>query len=124
MSDVLGWLAVAAIIAAVGVGIFLRRMRRVPALIVRMRPHFALGYFSLASAFAHVALAWGGMSMGQALGLKAASIAFCALGAQTFVGASLQDPGDYRSVLRAWHIGIVVLLAISLLVHIMASGAL
>lgn len=123
-SSVAGWLAIALVIAAAIVAVTLRRLRNTPSLVLRMRPHYVLGYAALVLAVLHVYFAMGSMRGADSGGVWAATAALFALGAQTFVGASLQDPGAYRRRLRAWHIGILATLAVLLVWHITANGAL
>ena len=123
-SSVTGWLAIALVLAAATLAIILRRLRTTPPLVRRMRPHYVLGYAALIFAVLHVYFAMGSMRGEDPNGLCAATGALFALGAQTFVGASLQDPGGYRRTLRAWHIGILATLVALLVWHITANGAL
>lgn len=123
-SSVAGWLAILLTIAAASIAVILRRLRTTPPLVRRMRPHYILGYAALAFAIAHVYFAMGSMRGEDANGLWAATGALFALGAQTFVGASLQDPGGYRRSLRTWHISILAALVVLLVWHVTANGAL
>lgn len=123
-SSAAGWLALALVALAALTAIVLRRLRSTPPLVRRMRPHYILGYGALALAAVHAAFSVGSMRGTDAGGIWAATAAFVALGAQTFVGASLQDPGAYRRSLRAWHVGILATLVILLVWHITANGAL
>lgn len=122
-SAISGWASIAAIAGALGAGIALRRFKRTPPLVRRMRPHYVLGYATLLFACVHVAFAMGLMREEPGSGLRFATVALIALGAQTFVGASLQDPGGYRRSLRAWHLSMIAVLAITLAVHVMVNGA-
>jgi cytochrome b561 len=123
-SSATGWLAIALVIGAAALAIVLRRLRNSPPLVRRMRPHYVLGYAALVFAVLHVYFAMGSMRGEDPNGLWAATAALFALGAQTFVGASLQDPGGYRRALRAWHIGILTTLVVLIVWHVMANGAL
>ena len=55
-------------------------------------------------------------------GIQWAAVALVALGAQTFIGASLQDPGGYRRPLRVWHLSTVGVLVITIAAHVMVNG--
>ena len=121
-SGATGWLSIVAIITSLAIGIWLRRFQKAPALIRRMRPHYILGYAALALAGVHTILAMGAVKQAGSTGIQFATAALLSLGLQTFVGASLQDPGGYRRALRVCHIGIVVVLAIALLVHVTLDG--
>ncbi len=122
-SAISGWASIGAILAALGAGIALRRLKRTPPLVRRMRPHYVLGYTAFAFACAHVIFAMRLMRQTSGGGIRFAAIALIALGVQTFVGASLQDPGGYRRPLRAWHLTIIGVVALTLAVHVMADGA-
>ncbi len=122
-SSLAGWLAIVLVVLAAAVAVILRRLRTTPPLVRRMRPHFILGYAALVFAVLHVYFAMGSMRGEDAGGLWAATAALFALGAQTFVGASLQEPGGYRRQLRAWHIGILATLVVLLVWHVTANGA-
>ena len=122
-SAISGWASIALIVVALTAGVTLRRLKRTPPLVRRMRPHFILGYAALAFACIHVAFAMGLMREVSGTGIQFATIALIALGAQTFVGASLQDPGGYRRPLRAWHLWTIAVLAFTLAVHVMVNGA-
>jgi hypothetical protein len=119
-----GWIAIALVAAAALLAVILRRLRHTPPLIQRMRPHYILGYAALVVALLHVYFAMGSMRGEDANGLWAATAALFALGVQTFVGASLQDPGGYRRVLRAWHLGILATLVVLIVWHVTANAAL
>ena len=117
-----GWASIAAIAAALAIGIALRRFKHAPPLVRRMRPHFIVGYAALTFAFAHVFFAMGFMRETPGAGIRFATVALVALGAQTFVGASLQDPGGYRRPLRTWHLSMIAVLAVTLAAHVMLNG--
>ncbi len=74
--------------------------------LVRMRPHFALGYVAIASALAHLAALWRYIKIDDALELKFAIAALLALTVQTLVGFALSQHIRNRKLVRAWHIGI------------------
>lgn len=117
-----GWASIAAIVLALAVGIALRRFKHAPPLVLRMRPHYAIGYAALAFAAAHVLFAMGLIRETSGSGLRFATVALVALGVQTFAGASLQDPGGYRRPLRAWHLSMIAVIAVTLAVHVIANG--
>ena len=117
-----GWSSLAAFTAAIFAAIALRRFKRTPPLVRRMRPHYVLGYSALAFAVAHAGLSMGAMSQTTSMSLWLATVALFILGIQTFVGASLQDPGGYRRLLRGWHIALLVAIAGTAAAHIMANG--
>jgi hypothetical protein len=123
-SAISGWSAILSAIAAATFGIILRRMRHAPAIVRRMRPHFLLGYLALSFSLAHVVFAMGLMRETSTTGLRFASAALIALCAQTFIGASLADPGGYRGTLRAWHYAIIAILVVTIAAHVIANGAL
>jgi cytochrome b561 len=123
-SSAAGWLAILFTILAAVAAVILRRLRKTPPLVRRMRPHYVLGYAALTLAVVHVYFAMGAMRGEDGNGLWAATGALFALGAQTFVGASLQDPGGYRRPLRVWHISILVVLVVLVVWHVTANGAL
>lgn len=87
-----------------------------------MRPHYVLGYAALAFACAHVFFAMGLTRETPGSGIRFATVALVTLGAQTFVGASLQDPGGYRRPLRTWHLSMIAVLAVTLAIHVMVNG--
>ncbi len=122
-SAVSGWLATILVLCAAFAGVFFRRLWRSPPLVRRMRPHYVLGYAALALAAIHGFFAMGAMRGADGAGLRAATVAILALGAQTFVGASLQDPGSYRRVLRKWHLAIFVALIFSIGFHVTVNAA-
>jgi hypothetical protein len=124
MSDVFGWLSFVAIVAAAVVGIALRRARHPPEMLVRMRPHFVLGYIALASALAHLAALWRYLKVDDSLDLKFAIAALVALAAQTLVGFALSRRIRNRRFVRAWHISTTAVLCLATLAHVMAGGAL
>ena len=97
-----GWAAIAAIPLAAALGAVLRRAT-FARLALRMRPHYMVGYGSLAPAVAHVVTAGRSMGSADATGIWIGSLALLVLILQAFVGASLQAPGAYRALLRRWH---------------------
>lgn len=112
-SVLVAWTAVFAVPLNAAAGWLLRRWRG-GRFVIRMRPHYALGYAALAIAAIHVALVAGRMGAANPAGIWLATFAFAGLGLQTFVGTSLQSPGAYRAPLRRWHI--VLFLTILLLI--------
>jgi hypothetical protein len=123
-SGLTGWLAIVAIAAALTVGVWLRRFKDAPPLVRRMRPHYVFGYCALAFAAVHTFLAMGAVAQAGMTGITFATAALCALAFQTFIGASLQDPGGYRKTLRAWHLATIAALAVTLAVHVTLDGGL
>jgi predicted membrane channel-forming protein YqfA (hemolysin III family) len=119
-----GWAAIVVTLTAAVTAVVLRRLRNAPPLVRRMRPHYVLGYAALTLAVVHVYFSMGAMRGEDSSGLWAATGALFALGAQTFVGASLQDPGGYRRSLRTWHLSILAALVVLLVWHVTANGAL
>ena len=102
-SDLVAWGAVGAFPLTAAAGWILRRWAR-GRFIIRMRPHFVLGYATLAIAATHVVLVMGHMASANATGIWFATLAFAVLGVQTFLGTNLQSPGAYRVPLRRWHV--------------------
>ena len=118
-----GWLATLMVMLAAIAGAFTRRLLKAAPLVHRMRPHYVIGYAALAFATLHGFFAMGSMRGADSGGLRAAAVAILALGIQTFVGASLQDPGSYRRVLRRWHIAFFVALVLLVGYHVMVNAA-
>ena len=122
-----GWLVVALAAGAAAAGIALRRFKNAPALLIRMRPHFILGYASLLVAALHMWSSFPVMGMVRggeyANGLDAATIALLLVGAQTFVGWRLQHPGNMRTILRVVHLGIIAALIVTIAYHVVANGS-
>lgn len=102
-SDLVAWGAVAAVPLNAVAGLFLRRWGR-GRFIIRMRPHFVLGYATLAIAATHIVLVMGHMASANPTGIWFATLAFGVLGVQAFLGTNLQSPGAYRVPLRRWHV--------------------
>ncbi len=101
--DAVAWLAAGLFPVTALAGRILRRILS-GAMVVRLRPHFILGYAVLALASIHGMLAMGAMRTLTGSDSWIALFAFAGLALQTFVGASLQAPGTYRRLLRRWHI--------------------
>ncbi len=118
-----GWVALALAATAAAAGPLLRRFVR-GRFIVRMRPHYVLGYGALAVACVHTWHAMGGMTGAGALGIKCATLALLGLVVQAFVGASLQSPGAYRAVLRRWHLATMAVVLTLATVHAAVNGPL
>ena len=122
-SAIAGWFAVLIVVGAAFSGVLFRRWWKYAPFIRRMRPHYVLGYGALAIALIHVFVALALTSNAEPTGIKYATVALGVLGVQTFVGASLQDPGSYRGILRTWHLlafGAIVILGA---IHVIANGA-
>lgn len=103
LSAIFGWIALALIPATAITAWALRRAGR-GSFLVRMRPHFVLGYASVAFTVAHLSMTMGAMGRANADGIWLATFALLALCLQAFVGTNLQSPGVYRAVLRRWHL--------------------
>ena len=112
-----GWIAVVLIVAAGIAGVRWRRKNI----------HYTLGFASLALASIHLWFSMGTMGARvtaiYANGLDAATIALLLLALQTVVGWRLQRPGKLRTLLRATHIGIVVMLVATIVYHVIANGS-
>lgn len=118
-----GWIALGLIPVTACTAWILRRFAR-GKFIVRMRPHFVLGYASLAFAAAHLATSMGDTgSSGNSTGLWFAALAFAGLAVQSFVGTNLQSPGIFRKPLRRWHAAVFVLVLVLAGGHVLLSGA-
>ncbi len=121
-SAVAGWASTLLVVAAALCGVALRRIWKRSPLIRRMRPHYVVGYAALALALVHVFYAMGAMRGVNATSIRFAVAALAVLGLQTFVGASLQDPGAYRGVLRTWHMTAFAASVLLVAVHVIANG--
>jgi hypothetical protein len=86
-----------------------------------MRPHYAIGYAAFAFALLHLSLSMGATAGADSTGLWLATLALLGLGWQALVGSNLQSPGDYRAVLRRWHIGTFVAVALFALGHVVLN---
>ena len=86
--------------------------------VVRMRPHYVLGYGALALAIVHLSSSMGGMGGANATGIWLATLAIFALGIQAFIGTNLQSPGLYRLPLRRWHLVVFTCAAIFAVAHV------
>jgi hypothetical protein len=98
-----GWTAFALVPVAAVAGVVMRRFLR-GRLVIRMRPHYVIGYAALGFAVVHVSLSMGGMAGADATGIWMASAALLGLCWQALLGTNLQSPGDYRRPLRRWHL--------------------
>ena len=122
-SAALGWVGAGAIVLAAMLGWTLRRFRRGP-VGVRMRPHLAIGYVTLAAAGIHAATSGPSMAVAATTGIWAATAACAALALQAFVGASVQAPGSYRRPLLAWHRTLLWLIIVLVGVHLALNAPL
>jgi hypothetical protein len=98
-----GWVALALVPLTAIAAWVLRRFVR-GNFVRRMRPHFVLGYATLAFALVHVWTSMGSMRGANSTGIWLATLALFALGFQALVGTNLQSPGAFRLRLRAWHL--------------------
>lgn len=121
LSDAAAWLAAALVPGTAGLGWFLRRWGS-GSFIARMRPHLLLGYAVLALALVHLVLSAANVSSANGAGIWCASLALLGLGLQTFSGASLQSPGEYRPILRRWHTALFWTIALLAVGHIALNG--
>lgn len=111
------WTAAFAVPLNAAAGWLLRRWGR-GRFVIRMRPHYVLGYAALAIAAIHVALVAGQMGAANPAGIWLATFAFAGLGLQTFAGANLQSPGAYRTPLRRWHIVLFLTILVLIAAHV------
>ena len=119
-----GWFALACIPLAALVGWFLRRKHGGARMVVRLRPHYVVGYGALVAGLVHASFAMGSLSGATAVGIRFAVLALIAIAVQTFVGASLQDPGLYRRPLKAIHIAMLAAALVLSLAHAVLNGVL
>lgn len=123
LSALSGWIALGLIPVTAGTAWFLRRFAR-GTFVVRMRPHFFLGYASLAFAVAHLFTSMGDVgSSGNGFGLWLAALAFAGLAIQSFVGTNLQSPGIFRKPLRRWHTAVFAVVLLLAGGHVLLSGS-
>lgn len=120
-SDAAAWLATALVPATASLGWFLRKWGS-GGFVLRMRPHFMLGYGVLALVLLHVSLSMGNAGSANTVGIWFAALALAGLTLQTFSGASLQSPGSYRLVLRRWHTVLFWTVALLAVGHIALNG--
>jgi hypothetical protein len=121
LSDVAAWLATALTPATGAAGWILRRRTTGP-FVLRMRPHYALGYGVLALASVHVVLSLGNAASANAVGIWCAALALLGIALQTFSGTNLQSPGIYRLVLRRWHTALFWTIALLLVGHVLLNA--
>lgn len=107
-----GWLAFALIPLGACAGLITRRFLK-GSFRLRMRPHYLLGYAALAAALLHLSVEMRGIDGSNAVGLRLAALALLGLALQALIGSNLQSPGDYRRLLRRWHL--VAFAAVTLL---------
>ena len=118
-----GWVSTFIVVCAAFSGVALRRWWTFAPTIRRMRPHYVVGYAAFAVALIHVFYAMGLMRSADSAGLRYATAGLAVLALQTFVGASLQDAGSYRRLLRAWHLTAFAALVVLVAIHVIANGA-
>lgn len=120
VSQTTAWTAAALFPLTALVGWGLRRL--LPgALSVRMRPHLIIGYAVFAIAALHAIAAIPGIGAMNSTNLWAATLAMGGLALESFVGASLQAPGVYRSLLRRWHLVAFVAVGLLIAVHVVVT---
>ena len=119
-SDAAAWAATALFPSAAAVGFVLRRFVS-GAFAVRLRPHFVLGYAVFGLALAHAGFAMGAMHALSLTDLWLAILALSGLGLQALLGASLQAPGAYRTVLRRWHLATTWSVALFIAGHVILT---
>jgi hypothetical protein len=116
-SALVAWSAVLAVPLNAAAGWLLRRRGR-GSFVVRMRPHYVLGYAALVLAALHIALVGKSMGAANAAGIWLATFAMGGLALQAFVGTNLQSPGAYRTLLRRWHLVLFFAIALLILGHV------
>lgn len=116
-SDLAAWLAVILFPSTAIAGWILRRYVK-GKFVVRLRPHFVLGYAVLALGGIHGLFAMSRMGTLTATNLWFATFAIGGLALQTFVGLNLQAPGSYRAPLRRWHLTIGCIVAALIAAHV------
>ena len=110
------------IIAAIAIGITLRRFKNAPPILQRMRPHFWLGYGALIVAVLHMFATFPMMGHVSNRGLDYATIALVALAAQTVVGMTLRS-GTMRRAMRVIHLTLIAILAFTVALHVVLNGS-
>lgn len=120
MGDAAGWLATVLFPSTAAAGVLLRRFVG-GAFTIRLRPHFALGYAVFGAALLHTMLAMRTMRALSTVDIWLATIALAGLAVQAFLGASLQAPGAYRTVLRRCHLATTWSVALLIAGHVMLS---
>jgi Ni,Fe-hydrogenase I cytochrome b subunit len=118
--DAAAWIATALFPSTAAAGLVLRRFVT-GAFAMRLRPHFVMGYAVFGLALAHTAFAMGAMRTLSATDLWLATLALAGLALQAFLGASLQAPGAYRTVLRRWHLATTWSVALFIAGHVMLT---
>jgi Ni,Fe-hydrogenase I cytochrome b subunit len=119
-SDTAAWAATALFPSTAAAGFVLRRFVT-GRFAIRLRPHFVLGYAVFGLALVHTALAMGAMHTLSATDLQLATLALAGLALQAFLGASLQAPGAYRTVLRRWHLATTWSVALFIAAHVLLT---
>jgi hypothetical protein len=115
-----GWMALGLIPLGACAGLITRRFLK-GSLRVRMRPHYILGYAALIAALLHLSLEMGGINGADSNGLRLAALALLGLGMQALIGSNLQSPGDYRKLLRGWHLVTFAVVMLFALGHIVLN---
>jgi hypothetical protein len=115
-----GWLALALIPIVAGAGWILRRFVG-GSFRLRMRPHYILGYATFGFALVHLSLSMRATAGADPNGLWLATLALLGLGWQALIGSNLQSPGDYRPLLRRWHLVTFVAVMIFAAGHVMLN---
>lgn len=118
--DAAAWAAVALFPVTFAAGWILRRYVS-GTFARRLRPHYVLGYAVLVLGSIHGALAMGGVRTIGTTDVWVATLAFAGLSLQAFLGASLQAPGVYRSILRRWHFLTAGAVAILIAGHVLLT---
>ncbi len=121
LSDLAAWLATALTPGTAAAGWILRRWTT-GTFVLRMRPHFALGYSVLVLATVHVVLSMGNAASANTVGIWCASLALLGIALQTFSGTNLQSPGMYRLVLRRWHTALFWTIALLVVGHVLLNA--
>lgn len=122
-SDAAAWTAAVLFPSTAIAGWALRRFAA-GAFVLRMRPHFVLGYAVFALAAFHTMTAVPAIAaMGQA-DVWVASFALAGLALEAFAGASLQAPGLYRPLLRRWHTTAFWTIGVLIVLHVLLTGVL
>jgi hypothetical protein len=112
-----GWLAFALIPLGACAGLVTRRLLK-GSFRLRMRPHYVIGYAALSAALLHVAMEMRGIDGSNGLGLRFAMLALLGLALQALIGSNLQSPGDYRKLLRRWHLAAFAAVTLFALGHV------
>ena len=118
--DAAAWIAAALFPSTAAAGLILRRFVG-GAFAIRLRPHFVLGYAAFGVALVHTILAMGTMHTLSRVDLWLAGLALVGLALQAFLGASLQAPGAYRTVLRRCHLATTWSVALLIAGHVLLT---